>query len=152
MGIQRAFPNVLVADLARARVFYVDVLGYRPTFESDWFVQVAAPNEPLLELGLLRRDGEVVPEQARGGAPAGAMLSVVVEDVDAAVERARAAGVPVVEAPRDLFYGQRRAVLRDPDGLLVDVSSACDPDPEWMKRVSRRDDGAYVEAPGDAPD
>jgi catechol 2,3-dioxygenase-like lactoylglutathione lyase family enzyme len=146
--IERAFFNVLTRDLDAARRFYVDLLGFRLAFESDWFVQVAAPGQPLLELGLLRQDGDVVPEPGRsGGGPAG-MLSLVVPDVDAVFVRAKEAGAPVLEPPRNLFYGQRRMVLQDPDGTLVDVSTACPPDPSWLARVSQREgDGAYVETP-----
>jgi len=45
--IERAFFNVLTHDLDAVRCFYVDLLGFRLAFESDWFVQVAAPGQPL---------------------------------------------------------------------------------------------------------
>ena len=43
-------------------------------------------------------------------------LCLMVEDVDASVERARAAGATVVMPPRDQFYGHRSASVRDPFG------------------------------------
>jgi len=141
--IQRAFPNLAVDDLAASRAFY-ERLGYRLRFESPWFVQLAAPGREGLELGLLRRDHPVVPEAARS-APAGVMLTVVVPDVDAAWRTLREAGVEILEPPRDLFYGQRRMVVRAPEGTAVDVSSACEPDPDWMARVRAAEDGSYFE-------
>lgn len=60
------------------------------------------------------------------------MLTVVVDDVDTVHARARAAGIEIVEPPTDLFYGQRRMLVTDPNGLLVDVSSECPPDPDWL--------------------
>jgi catechol 2,3-dioxygenase-like lactoylglutathione lyase family enzyme len=144
VSIQRTYLNVLVADLAAARRFYVDFLGFKVGFSSDWFVLVAAPDNERLEVGLLRRDHEVVPEADRD-TPRGGMLTIIVDDVDAMFETAQARGPEVVEPPRDLFYGQRRMLLRDPDGLLVDVSSPCDPDPAWEAHVRGIGDGAYVE-------
>ena len=35
--------------------------------------------------------------------------------------------------------------VRDPDGLLLDVSSACAPDPAWAQRVRAREGGGHVE-------
>lgn len=43
-------------------------------------------------------------------------LYVYVPDVDAAYERALSLGASVIEEPRDLPYGDRRAMVRDPWG------------------------------------
>ncbi len=51
---------------------------------------------------------------ALGGTPAG--IHLYVEDVDAVVERAKAAGAKVVREPADQFYGDRSATLEDPSG------------------------------------
>ncbi|MEM9460510.1 MAG: VOC family protein [Myxococcota bacterium] len=144
MSIQRTYFNVLVADLAAAREFYVDFLGFGVGFDSKWFIQVAAPDAPQLEVGLLLRDHEIVPDAWRQPQQAG-MLTIVVDDVDAMFETAQARALEIVEPPRNMFYGQRRMLLRDPDGLLVDVSSACDPDPEWSARVRGIGNDVYVE-------
>jgi uncharacterized glyoxalase superfamily protein PhnB len=44
------------------------------------------------------------------------LLYVVVEDVDAHYERARAAGASIVEEPNDLPHGHRRYGCSDPQG------------------------------------
>ena len=38
----------------------------------------------------------------------------------------------MIEPPTDLFYGQRRMLVVDPDGQILDVSSECPPDPDWV--------------------
>jgi len=46
-----------------------------------------------------------------------------VADVDALVERMRAAGVRVVSAPRRTGDGYYEAVIEDPDGNLVEIAA-----------------------------
>jgi lactoylglutathione lyase len=50
-------------------------------------------------------------------------MAIVVwtEDVDAAFERLQAAGVPVLQEPHDSGNDNRSALLRDPDGNLVEI-------------------------------
>lgn len=129
--MQRVFSNVLSKDLEVSRAFYVDLFGWKIAFHSDWFIHLQAPDNPGLELGLLKRDHGIVPDAYRRP-PQGMLLTVVVDDVDALFERAQSLGHEVLEAPRNLFYGQRRMLLQDPDGTLVDVSSECPPDPAWL--------------------
>jgi|JI10StandDraft_1071094.scaffolds.fasta_scaffold1297241_2 catechol 2,3-dioxygenase-like lactoylglutathione lyase family enzyme len=135
MTIQRAFVTVFAAQLTVARDFYVELLGWRVAFDSDWFVHLQAPDDSSLELGLLRRDHDLVPDGFRA-APAGAMITIVVPDVELVYRRAIDQGLAIVEPPRDLFYGQRRLLLRDPDGTLLDVSSTCRPSPEFLASLA----------------
>ena len=56
------------------------------------------------------------PRQLGGQATGG--MYVVVDDVDAHCERARAAGAEIVREPADQHYGSRDYVARDPEGFL----------------------------------
>ena len=132
---QRAFFTILSDDLPRAREWYTSLFGYRVEFDSDWFVHLQDSDRPALELGLLARDHEIVPEAARART-VGGMVTLVVDDVDAVHTEALRRGIEVVEAPKNLFYGQRRMLILDPDGQLLDVSSECPPDPEWVATLS----------------
>lgn len=132
--ITRGFPNIISKDLAAARKWYVDLLGWATEFESDWFIHLKAPDAPGVELGILAADQPIVPEGA--GATGGALLTFVVDDVDAAHEHAIELGYKVLEAPVDLFYGQRRMILVDPAGTRVDVSSECPPSQEFLDSLS----------------
>lgn len=129
--MQRCFVNLLSDDLARLRDWYVGLFGWRVDFDSDWFVHLQAPDREDVELGVLRRDHELVPEELRHRG-AGVIVTVVVDDVDALHQAAIGAGAEIIEEPRDLFYGQRRLLLRDPDGTVVDVSAECEPSAEFV--------------------
>jgi predicted enzyme related to lactoylglutathione lyase len=54
--------------------------------------------------------------------PAGFELYFVVEDVDAAYDRALAAGGVSVSPPTEKPWGNRAAIIRDLDGLLVEIA------------------------------
>jgi len=133
--IRRSFFSVFSDDLATTRDWYVSLFGYRVSFDSDWFVHLQSADTSAIELGILLHSHEIVPEVSRG-AVAGGLLTVVVPDVDQLHQKAICQGIEVLEAPRNLFYGQRRMLLTDPNGLVVDVSSECPPDPAWLINLS----------------
>jgi len=85
-------------------------------------VQLASPAHPRLEFGIIQQDHELIPPEFHA-APQGCYLTFVVDDVDAVYARAQSMGTTVIQPPKDEFYGQRRLLLTDSNGLLVDISS-----------------------------
>lgn len=63
----------------------------------------------------------IVGPESLGGSAVG--ISFEVDDVDALVARAEAAGAKVLMAPRDEFYGHRAGKLEDPFGHVWHVST-----------------------------
>lgn len=122
MTINRLITNLCADALTETRDFFVNLLGFQVQFESDWYIQVAAPDNPRLEIGIIQRDHALVPI-AFQQRPQGMYLTVVVDDVDAVYGQALAQGITVVQAPQDEFYGQRRLLVQGPGGLLLDVST-----------------------------
>lgn len=120
--MKRHISNILVADLERSRDFYKPLLDLKVQFESDWYIQLGGPAGSGFELGLHRRDHELIPPQFQA-APAGMYMTFVVDDVDAKHAFAQAEGLEIVQAPQDTAYGLRRMLLSDPDGLLIDISA-----------------------------
>lgn len=147
MQIARIFMNIVVPDPRAASRFYEEAFGLEKMFESDWFVHLGLPTDPKLELGLLKLGLDVLPPALRQASDGPrTLLTIVVENTDESCERAVEHGAECLERPRDLFYGQRRAVVRSPDGTLIDISSPCAPSSEWMARVSQQNGGRYVES------
>lgn len=124
--MRRVMTNLLVSDVERAARFYEDLLGLSRTGDFGWFVVLGHADIAGLELGLLDRGHDIVPPDLRR-APAGVILTFVVDDVDDMHDRARRMGVDILEPPGDLFYGQRRLLLRDPEGVVIDISSPVAP-------------------------
>ncbi|MFK7801946.1 MAG: VOC family protein [Anaerolineae bacterium] len=50
-------------------------------------------------------------------------ITFVVDDCETIFEKAQGLGVEIVQEPEMTFYGQKRLLLKDPAGILVDVSS-----------------------------
>ena len=105
-------------------------LGFDVLVDLGWYVSTAHPDEPSLRVDFVAHDHDTWAQESER--VAGAMLALVVDDVDAQHERCAAGGVDVLMAPRSEPWGQRRTQLRGPAGLLVELVQAVPPDPAWM--------------------
>jgi predicted enzyme related to lactoylglutathione lyase len=120
--MNRAFVSLLANDVEKRATFYEHLLGMTRHADFGWFVILTHMDMPGHELGILDQTHSTVP-RAASRAPGGVLMTFVVEDVALAHAKAKTMGAEIIEAPRDLPYGQRRLLLRDPEGALVDVSS-----------------------------
>ncbi len=124
MAFTRLLTNLCSDRLGESRDFYVSLLGFKVNYDSDWYVQLRSPTHPQLELGIIARSSELVPEPFQQ-APAGIYLTFVVPDVDAVYAKALGLGLSIHQEPRNEFYGQRRFLTVDPNGCLIDICSPC---------------------------
>lgn len=119
--IERFMTNLCSDHLVASKTFYTRLFELKVNFDSDWFVQLQ-DEKTGLELGLISRTSEIVPPTHQQK-PQGFYLTFVVDDVEPYFEMAQKEEFTIVQAPHDTFYGQRRLLLKDPDGSLVDVSA-----------------------------
>ncbi len=124
MTFTRLLTNLCTDRLGESRDFYVSLLGFEVNYDSDWYVQLRCPSHPELELGLIARSSELVPAPFQQ-APTGMFITFVVPDVDAVYAKALALGLPILQEPRNEFYGQRRFLTVDTNGCLIDIGSPC---------------------------
>ena len=122
MSVQRILTNICADDLASSRDFYVKLLDMKVNYDSDWYVQLKSAHNDLLELGIILRSHSLVPP-AFQKMPTGVYVTFVVPDTDFIYQRALQLKLPIVQEPRNEFYGQRRFLLTDPAGCLVDICS-----------------------------
>jgi glyoxylase I family protein len=149
--------GVCVSDMERALAFYCDLLGFRPLTE----VAVAdALSAKLLRLPgvdqrtvFVERDGvrlaifSFARPAAQGAGKIRAMnetgmvaLMLRVDDLDATLERMRAAGVRVLDETRieHPAYGSKLVFVTDPDGMLIElIEIPGDPYTPFGKPVAR---------------
>jgi lactoylglutathione lyase len=116
--------NIYTRDLSAALAFYGGLLGFEETFRAP------TPERP--EHVELRLDGVTVALSTAEAAervhrlPAapgshGFQLVVWTEDVDTAYAALLGAGTPAHTPPHDTGNDNRNAVVRDPDGNLVEL-------------------------------
>jgi PhnB protein len=108
-----------VRDAARAIEFYANAFGARELMRFDVGGRVAHAEleigNSLVYLGEEAADLGFPSPQTLGGSPVAMHLSV--DDADAAVERAVAAGARVWRPVTDQFYGDRSGQVIDPFGF-----------------------------------
>lgn len=116
--------NLYTNDIEAGLAFYRDLFGFTETFRT--------PNEGIPTHVELRLDGftiglssaeaarQVHGVEAAPGSPAMALV-LWTNAVDEAYEKLAAAGVPTLQAPHDTSNNNRSALLRDPDGNLVEI-------------------------------
>lgn len=122
MTFSRILTNICSDDLQKSRDFYVELLGFEVSYDSDWYVQLCSPFKKELELGIITRTSDLVPSPFQQR-PTGMYVTFVVPDVDAVFARAKSMGLRIIQEPRNEFYGQRRFLSVDPNGCLLDICS-----------------------------
>ena len=132
MRVQSFYPLLQVPAVEPAARFYEQHLGFSRVFSSDWYIHLRASSEAPFELAFIVPDHDTVPVQGQG-LSGNMILSFYVEDARAEHERLVAAGVSIVQTLRDEVFGQRHFIAADPNGILLDIITAIEPDPEWLK-------------------
>jgi lactoylglutathione lyase len=121
-----ALVNLYTRDIEAGVRFYRDLVGFEETFRTP---REGVPAHVELELnGFTLGLGTVEAARSAHGvdaSPGSAAMALVLwtEDVDATYGELVAAGVPVVRPPHDSGNNNRNALLRDPDGNLVEIVS-----------------------------
>lgn len=113
--------NICSAKLTETKNFYTKLFDFNVDYDSDWFVHLISKDKNL-ELGIIDRTNDLVPKEFQQN-PQGFYITFVVESVDDILKIAEAENFKIVRQPEDTFYGQRRLLLKDPNGTLVDISS-----------------------------
>jgi catechol 2,3-dioxygenase-like lactoylglutathione lyase family enzyme len=129
------YPVLMVDEAAPSAAFYVEHFGFRPLFESDWYVHLQSADEETVNLAILQGDHETIPPEGRGRAR-GVLINFEVEDPDALYERVKAAKLPILRTLRDEPFGQRHFITRDPNGVLIDVIKPIPPSEEFLAQFA----------------
>jgi lactoylglutathione lyase len=120
------FVNLYTRDIEAGVRFYRDLLGFEETFRTPAsgipeHVELTL-NGFSVGLGTVEAARRVHGVDASPGSPA-MVLVVWTDDVDVAFADLTTAGTPAVEPPHSTGNDNRSALLRDPDGNLVEIVS-----------------------------
>lgn len=120
--LNRVLFNVLCKDLSDSVAFYRELFGLETVYDSDWFVILSPAGQPSVQIGLIDQVSEYTPRHA-WGMHEGTYLTFVVDDVMDVMDRARAMGADIVSEAVALDYGQTRGLIRDKNGMVIDIST-----------------------------
>lgn len=113
MHVTQITANLPVADLVAAEDFYCGFLGLKTEeFNLGWVVRFSSP-ENGEHVQLVTQDAT---------APEDSVISVKVDDVDAAYDEALRRGYDIVHPLTDEEWGIRRFFVRDPDGTVLNIA------------------------------
>jgi len=110
--VKRIVANVEAADPATARRFYHDIFGLDLLMNHGWIATYGSDATQTVQVSFLSEGGSGTPVPD---------LSIEVDDLEAALARVLAAGLPIAYGPADEPWGVRRFFVRDPFGRLVNV-------------------------------
>ena len=118
---------LIVSDAERAIAFYTDVFGAREVWRVMHYHRCghAVLRIGRSEIVVLDEFTEVDilgPDSATIG-PAAPRLLIEIDDVDAVLERATAAGATVLRRAEDQWWGVRSGAIRDPFGYRWSIHS-----------------------------
>ncbi len=100
-------------DPEKAKAFYTELFG--------WELEVWKPGE--MDYAMIKAGDDMHGGfgQAQGGAPSHWLGHVIVEDTDAAADRAKALGATVLAGPMDIPEVGRMHIVQDPQGAVVSL-------------------------------
>lgn len=104
-------PRIVVSDVAAQVDFF------RTVFSATGAVEDGRPTEVLIGDSLVMISADT--ERARFPA----FLYIYVGNADEAYQRAVDAGATSIEPPRDTPYGDRRAMVSDPFGNILQIAA-----------------------------
>src|SRR4030066_258203 len=90
------FPDICSDLLAESKAFYASLLGFKPVFEIDWYIQLQSPAQESLQIAFVKRDHASVPEGYRLP-PQGVVITIEAEAVDAIYQKAKDAGLKIIQ-------------------------------------------------------
>jgi uncharacterized protein len=113
-----------VKNLETAKKFYVDGLGWKPSFENEEviFFQTGGMIFALFLRDQLAADFQANPATF-GRAPMALAYNVRAKnEVDSVIERAAAAGATILKPPQEASWGGYSGYFADPDGFAWEVA------------------------------
>jgi len=112
MHVKRIVANVETTDLDRAVDFYQAFLGLELLMDHGWLQFYGTDTQMKTQIGFASEGGSGTPVPD---------LSIEVDDVDAALARAKKSGIAIEYGPVSEPWGVRRFYVRDPFGRLVNI-------------------------------
>jgi len=110
-AMSRLTPRLFVSDPARLVDFLKHAFGASGDYREDGPAEVHIGDSIVMVSSTEFRDAT------------SSFVYLYLEDTDAAYRRSMEAGATSVEPPQDMFYGDRRATVKDPFGNIWQIAT-----------------------------
>jgi lactoylglutathione lyase len=120
-AFREAFPILQAGDVDRLARFYVEAFGFEMgyRFPGDGAIEYVFLKLAPLGIGIARQADGMPPARQ----PAAFELWIYADDADAAVDQVIAAGATLLEAASDQPWGERVALVGDPEGNRIRIGA-----------------------------
>jgi catechol 2,3-dioxygenase-like lactoylglutathione lyase family enzyme len=112
MKVKRIVANINTQDITAAKRFYGEVLGLDLLMDHGWIGTYGSHEKMDIQISFALQGGSNTPTPD---------LSIEVDNIDAALERVKAAEFPIEYGPVNEPWGVRRFYVRDPFGKLINI-------------------------------
>lgn len=129
MQIKRVDSTISTYKIQESKNFYMRHFGFQLVYESDWYVELIAPDLPTAGVSFVqaeREEGEIFNGK-------GLILSFEVEDVDTEYRRLQAEGVEIYQPVQEKPWGERSFVVDDPNGVHIYIYKLIPAEPEYQR-------------------
>ena len=126
-----SFPVYIVKNLIEAKAFYSRYLGFSVAFENDWYLHLIS--ESGVQIGFMLPDQPTQPpffHQAHDGS--GVIFSLEVDNAESAYQEAQSHSLEIVHDLVAEEWGQYHFVIKDPNGLFLDIVQSIEPTEEYQ--------------------
>ncbi|WP_232846281.1 VOC family protein [Amphritea pacifica] len=112
MKVRRIVTNIDSNELEKAETFYGAFLGLDILMDHGWIKTFGSNEKMTLQVSVASEGGSgtAVPD-----------LSIEVDDLSAALQKAKEFGIPLEYGPIVEPWGVRRFYVRDPFGKLINI-------------------------------
>ncbi len=112
MQVKRIMAIIAAEDVTAAERFYKDILDLDVLMDHGWIRTYGSSRTMSVQVSFASEGGSGTPVPD---------LSIEVDDLDAALQRMKEAGVAIEYGPANEPWGVRRFFVRDPFGRLVNI-------------------------------
>lgn len=134
MSLRAIYPVIPSVNPSTSKDFYSYLLGLEVTYEANFYISMASKDRSC-QLAFVQANHESIPASYRT-APQGCIITVEVNNAQEVHQRAVKRGDELALELRDEVWGQRHFMVRDPNGLLVDIVELIQPNAEHAQNYS----------------
>ena len=113
--------GIVTAKLKETKDFYINNLGFRVTFENEFYLLLHTPNKEAEISFLLPNHPSQQELFHKPFAGQGMYLTIEVDDADKVYKDLKNKGVEIKIDIRDEPWGDRHFAIQDPNGIGIDI-------------------------------